>query len=109
MSHHHLALELLNGLKRNADDDDNGCAAQRQVAHAGELAVEQGYQRDDRKEERADEGDSGKNLFDISSGGSAGTNTGDRTVVCLQIVRHFHGIVLDRGVEVSEQQNENEV
>ena len=109
MTHHHLAFKLLNCLKRNADDDDDGCAAQREVAHVGELTVEQRNERDNREEERADEGDSGKDLLDVLCGGSARTDARNGAVVGFEIVRHFDGVVLNGGVEISEHENKDEV
>ena len=58
MAHHHLALELLRGIQRYADDNDDGGTSHRQAVQSGDVGIEDREERDDRQEQRADQGDS---------------------------------------------------
>lgn len=53
MTHHHLRFDLLYSLQRNADHDDDGRAAHGKAIHAGEVAVKDRQDRNEREENRA--------------------------------------------------------
>ena len=109
MTHHHLRFELLNGFESNTDDNDDGSTAHGESAHLGSRTVDQRNQSDNGQEQCADQRDTRKDILDVIRCGSTGTDTGNGTVVGFQIVRHLDRIVLDRGVEICEQQNEDEI
>ena len=74
VTHHQLRLDLLDGFKRNADNDDNRSTANRYIAQAvRERADNQGKQCDDAEEQRADKHNLGQSLGDEVRGGLAGT------------------------------------
>ena len=97
VTHHHLCLELLDSLKRNADDDDDRGAAQCNIAQVGvECANDERNQRDDAQEDRANKDNLAQCLHDEVGRGLAGTEARDITAVLLQVVRNLDGIKLDR-------------
>ena len=109
VTHHHLRFDLLYSLQRNADHDDDGRAAHGKAIHAGEVAVKDRQDRNEREENRADERYLGKDLADELRRRTARTDAGDRTVIGAEVVRHFNRVVLDRHVEVSKHNDEQQV
>lgn len=77
--------------------------------HAGEVAVKDRQDRNEREENRADERYLGKDLADELRRRTTRTDAGDRTVIGAEVVRHFNRVVLDRHVEVSKHNDEQQV
>ena len=86
MAHHHLALQLLDRLQRDADHNDDRSAAHGHIAHVSQVAVNNRDQRDHRKEEGADQSQLGKDLRDKISGRLAGADTGNGAAVLFQVI-----------------------
>ena len=98
MTHGHLGFQLACGLKRDADDDQQRGAAERDTAEltAGDDVGDERESGHDAKEERADERDSAEHLVDVVGSGLAGTDTRDEAAVLLQVVRNLNGVEGDR-------------
>ena len=62
MPHKHLGFQLFHSLKRNAYNDQDGGAAQREAAHTCQRSVNDRQQSDQRQEQRSDQRNLGKNL-----------------------------------------------
>ena len=112
VAHEHLRLECADGLKCNTDNDDDGRAAQ---GDAGELlrlrarADDQRRDRDDAQVDRAEERDLVEHLLDEFARRLACTEARDEPTVLLQVVGDLDRVELDRGVEVAEEDDEQEV
>ena len=109
VAHHHLGFHLLYGIERNADQDDNRCAAHGKAAHAGSTAVNNREQRDESEEQCADEGNPRQDFSDKVSRRLAGTDTRDCAVVLTKIIGHFNRIILDGRIEIRKEDNQDEV
>ena len=85
MAHSHLSLNLTRGFKRDADDDYDRRARERDTGDrvAGDDVCRQREHRDNREEERAHERDLVEYLRDIIRGGFTGTYTRDESAVLL--------------------------
>ena len=102
MAHHHLCFQSLDSLQSNANNDDDGGAADAQVLHAGhQVAADDGQQSHNSQVNSAEDNDLGNDLLDEVSGGLAGTEAGNEAAVLLQVVGNLRGIILDGGVEPS--------
>ena len=65
------------------------------------MAVEQNRQGGNQAQKQsADQSDLGNHLGDKLGGGSAGTNARNRAIILLQIIGHFHRVILNRHIEV---------
>ena len=106
MTHHHLALELLDSLKRNTDKNDYRGTAERDVhaaclvksVHQNEccyLGEQNREDSDNAQKQCSEERDSRNNFCDVFGGRSAGTDTGDHTAVLRDVLRHLYGVVLN--------------
>ena len=73
------------------------------------MAYQNGNYGDDAEVERAEERDLVQHALDKLAGRLAGTEAGDISAVLLQVVRNLDGIELDSRVEVSEEDDEQEV
>ena len=110
MSHHDLALERTNRLKRNADDDQHCRTAERYLREARVYPRENDREyRDNSEENSADKRYLVQGIVDEVRRGLARTITGNSAVVLLQVVCYLHGIIGDRHIEVVEAQNQQEV
>ena len=68
MPHNHLGLDLLDSLKRDADDDDNGGAANTEVCESSDSLKHDRHNSDDAKEYCAKERNAGQDTGkDVSS------------------------------------------
>ena len=108
MTHHHLRFHLPHGLQRDADDNQDGRTAQRNVG-SGNCGEHNGEYRDDAQEDSAHQRDLGNDPGDEVRGRLSGTNTGDAAVVLPKVVGDLNGIVLNRHVEVVERHDEEQV
>ena len=108
MSHHHLAFELLDGVKRHADQNDDRGTAERDV-HLGQSAQPDRQDRNHRQEQAAEEGGLRDDLRDKVGGGLAGTDARDGSAVLPQVVRNFNRIVLDCDIEIVEAHDEDKI
>ena len=108
VAHGNLRFEGTNRFQRYADDNQNRGTAK------GDICL-RNHREDDRensnqtKEDSAHEGDLRNNLREVINSGLSGANTGDCAVVFANRVRNFYGVELDRGVEVVERQDQQEV
>ena len=109
MTHEHLRLDLTNGLDGDADHNEDGSTTQRQAVNAGNRTENDRQDGNHTQEERADEANLGDDLHNEVRGGLTGTDTRDRTVVLLEIIGHFNGIILDGNIEIAKEDNEQEV
>ena len=112
MAHEHLAFESLHSLDGNADHNDDRGAAEgdaRIGSGLGAGADDDGHAGDDAEINGAEQGDLVQDLLNELAGRLAGTVAGDESAVLLQVVRNFDGVELDRCVEVSEEEDQQEV
>ena len=109
MAHHHLGFHLLYGFKRNADQDDNRSTAHGKAVHTGSTAVDDREQRDESKEQSADEGNPRQDFSDKISRRLAGTDARDCAVVLTKIIGHFNRIILNGRIEIRKEDNQDEV
>jgi len=87
MTHHHLGFQGSHRLKSNADQNQQGCTAQSNIACFRNKHGEEDRENCDQSEEnRTDEGNLGDYSGNKISGRFARTNTGDRTVVLKEII-----------------------
>src|SRR5699024_9258961 len=110
--HEHLRLDGADGLDGNAHDYDYGRTAQGYAGEGGsvgEAADEHGHDGDDAEVDGAEHGDLVEHLLDIVARGLARADAGEEAAVLLQVVGDLHGVELDGGVEVAEEDDEQEV
>src|SRR6476659_10515514 len=105
-----LALDLLHGVQRDADHDEDRGSAEREVL----VGVDED-QRDQRDEghhsevQGSREGDAGQHVVQVLLGRLARPDPGDEAAVLLHVVRNLIGVEGDRDVEVGEEDDEQEV
>ena len=109
VTHEHLGLEALDRLKRNADDDDDGRAAHREGGVLDDDAGDDRQNRDDRQIQSAKERDLVDNLQDEVRGRLARAEAGDEAAVLLEVIGDFDRVELDRCIEVTERNDQQEV
>ena len=110
MTHHDLALERSYGLKCDADNDQDRCAADADTLKRGyaERQNDREYS-DDSEEYRADQCDLVERVIDEVRSGLARSVARDRTVILLQVVCDLNRIVLNGNIEIVECDDEQEV
>ena len=106
-----LALQLLNRVKANTDENQYCGTTEREVV-AG-AAGPNGHQEvrqdgDDREVERTNEEESVHDEAEVLGSGAAGANAGDEAAVLLHVVSLLGGIELHRHIEVGEEDDEDE-
>ena len=109
MTHKHLRFNLLNRFERNAHNDKKRCTADCKVADIHKLVHKYRQHRNYGKEYRARKRDFRQNSRNVIRGRSARTNTGNKSAVLLQIVRNLNRIELNCGIEIREEDYEQEV
>ena len=109
MPHQHLCFQRLHRLKGNAHNDDDGGAADRQISVADSLTQQQRADRHDAQINGAEQGDLAQDFLDEVHSGLAGTESRDKAALLLQVVGDLDRVELDRGVEVAEEDDEQEV
>ena len=108
MAHGDLRFERSDRFQRDADDNQNRSTAEGDVGF-GDHREDDREHCDQAEEDSAHEGDLRNDFREVINRGLAGPNTGDRAVVFADRVRNFHGVELDRGVEVVERQDQQKV
>ena len=109
MTHHQLGFQRPDRLDRNADNDQDRSTAHRRDVDMGEVQEDDREDSNDTEEDRTDDRDLVENSLNVIGGGLSGTDTGDTAVRLAEVVRHFNRIVLDRYIEVVEQDDQDEV
>ena len=110
MTHHDLALERSYGLKCDADNDQDRCAADADTLKRGYAKRQNDREySDDSEEYRADQCDLVERVIDEVRSGLARSVARDRTVVLLQVVCDLNRIVLNGNIEIVECDDEQEV
>ena len=109
VTHEHLGLEALDRLKRNADHDDDGRAADREAAVLDHDTDDDRQDRNDRQIQSAEERDFVDNLQDEVGSRLARAEAGDEAAVLLEVIGDFDGVELDRRIEVAERNDQQEV
>ena len=111
MTHSHLSLDLSYGLKNDAYYDEKGRSAEckRSDLSAGNDVDYKRKHGNYTKEERSEESDSVKNSRDVIGGGLTGTDTRNKAALFLHVVRNLDRVKGDRSIEVSEENNQNNV
>ena len=109
MTHEHLCFQSLNSFQRNADNDDNRGAADRQTTQTGDVTGNDGQQSHNAQIDSAEDDDLIDDLVDEISGGLAGTEARHKAAILLQVVSDLNGIVLNAGVEPAEEEDQQEV
>ena len=105
MAHHHFGLQLTDSIQRNADDNQNGSTAQRNV-HAGDGGEQNRQGSNQAQKQCANQSNLGDHLSNKLTGGSAGADTRNRAIVLLQIIGHFHRVILNRHIEIVEHDDQ---
>src|SRR5256884_5319327 len=108
LTHDQLRLDLLHGVERNTDYDQDRRTAKVHVLrrYSGQGGGEQGDQhRDPTQEERAGKGDARHGAVQVLRRGHARPDAGDEGGVLLQVVRGVDRVEGDRGVEVGEAED----
>lgn len=110
MAHHHLRFQILNNLKRNTNNDQNGGSAD---GDGRECAVEEAQHNGENgynaESESTHKGNSGDNALQEICCGLSGADTGNGTAVLSQVVCHLSCVVLDSYVEIRKCDDENEI
>ncbi|MPM16471.1 hypothetical protein SDC9_62852 [bioreactor metagenome] len=109
MPHQHLRFQSLDGLQRDAHNDDDGSAADGEGRDADDSSRDNGQERQNHQEDGAEEGNLGEYLVDKFGGGSARTEAGDKPAVFLEIVRNLNGVKLHCRIEVTESHDQQRV
>ena len=73
------------------------------------MGYKDGHNSDDAKIDGAEEGDLVEHLLDELAGGLARTEAGNVAAVLLQVIGHLNRIELDGGIEISEEDDQQEV
>ena len=73
------------------------------------MSNQDGGDSDDTQIDGTEQSDLVQNLLDELTGGLAGTEAGDVSAVILQVVCNLYGIELNSGIEVSEEDDQQEV
>ena len=110
MTHSHLCFDFADGFSYNTAYNDDGGTTECETCEvaAGDDVDNHRENSNNGEQKRTDESDTGENLGDVLSSGTSGTDTGDGTAVGLQVVGNFYGVEGNRGVEVSERDDEYE-
>ena len=109
MTHQHLIFDRLDRLQRDADHDDDRCAADAQAAHAFDITQDLGNTADDGQEDGAHQGDLVEDLCDKVRSRAAGAEARDKAAVGLEVVGDLNGIELDRRIEIGESEDQQEI
>ena len=102
MTHCHLSFDLSCCLEDNTYYDEEGRSAECKRSDRC-LRYHVNYKRNNRnntEEECSDKCDSVENLCNEIGGRFAGTVTGDKSTVLLQVVRNFYRVERDQDLEV---------
>ncbi len=106
--HHHKTLQLLVEFETDRNDNEHsGCrhgSDQRIVSESDESEQQAGNKSDERKVNCAEQRDTLGDLIQKFVSGLAGTSSGDKSAVLLQVSCNFVGLELKRSVEVAERQ-----
>ena len=109
MAHHHLGFHLFCCVERNADQNDNRGSTKRHVGQTAHTAEDDGKQRNDRKEQSADQCNLGEYPRNKVRSRFARAYTWDRTVTLTKIIGHFNRIILNCHIEVGKHQDQQEI
>ena len=132
VAHDELALDLLQGVHRDPDHDQERGAAEEEVEaqtlrdprrhHRVEARAdpgdpvdlepgdqELGQHRHRRQVERADDGEPGQDAVDVLRGAPSGPDAGDEPAVLAHVLGQVGGIEDDRHVEVREEDDRHHV
>src|SRR6202142_453610 len=105
LSDRSLCVNLLDHIKDDRHDDEEGRAADRDRGDTGDAAQKTRQDGHRAEEERADERDARNDVAEIFSGRFSGTHTGYERAVFLQILRDLMRLKRDRGIEVGEEKH----
>ena len=110
MTHSHLSFDFAEGFGYHAAYNDDGGTTERETCEvaAGDDIDNHRENSNNGEKKRTDESDTGENLGDVLSSGTSGTDTGNGTAVGLEVVGNFYGVEGNRGVEISERNDEYE-
>src|SRR4051794_14143911 len=104
-----LALDLFDGVERDADhDQDRGAAEGEVLVGADQDEGDQRDQGDQTEVQRSWQRDPGQDVGQVVLGRLAGPDPGDEAAVLLHVVRHLFGVEGDRHVEVGEEDDQGE-
>ena len=108
MTHGHLSFDIAVGFGYNTTNDDDGGTTERETCEvaAGDDVDDHRENSNNGEQKRTDESDTGKDLGDVLSSRTTGTDTGNGTAVVLQVVSNFYGVERNGGVEVSKRDDE---
>ncbi len=109
LPHRHLRVYLLQEVENDGNDDEKGRAADGESGAAGEGLHGERQDGHDAEEEGADESDAGDDIGEIVAGMVTGTDAGDEGASLLEILGDHGGIKGDRGIEISEGHDQEEV
>ena len=103
-----VGFDLAHGVEHDADDDQQGRAAEELGDHRGDLegfVEEHGQDGDDGQEDGAGQGDAGHDAVEEFGGGFAGADAGDVAAVFLEVVGDLDGVELGGDPEVGEEED----
>ena len=109
MAYEQMAFYLLKRIEHNADKDQQGRTAEelcKLLLHAKDTG-KCGHNGNEGDEERAGQRDVRHHVIQIVSGGFAGLNTRDKSVIAQHIGCQLNGGQGDGGVEIRESDNED--
>src|SRR5256714_11190176 len=109
VAHQELRLELLHGLERHPDRDEDRRPAERELLDVPRVQHDVGDQRDGREEQRAGQRDAYEDVVQVVRGGPAWTDPRNEPSVLPDVVGRVHRVERDRRVEVGEEDDEEAV
>ncbi len=105
--HHQLRLQLFIEFQRNGNDNQDTCRREYvDVSRPRETERERRHERDQREENRTEQRDAVRYLFEIIRRRLARTDTGNKAAVLLDTLGNIFGIELDLRVEEREREDQ---
>ena len=109
MAHQKLGLDLMYGVERDADDDQDRRAAEIEAPDLHDGGHEVGNQGDDRQKDGPAQRDALHHLRDVVRRGLTGPDAQDEPAVLLHVVGDVRWVEDDRRVEVGEEYDQRDI
>ena len=109
MPHQKLGLDLMYGVERDADDDQDRRAAEIEALDPHDGGHEVGDQGDDRQKDGPAQRDALHHLRDVVRRRLTGPDAQDEPAVLLHVVGDVRWVEDDRRVEVSEEYDQRDI
>src|SRR5207249_1627784 len=112
VAHHKVAVDFLNQVQSDADDDQQAGAAVKAgnaVVHFQQVGDDAGDDGHHGQEGGTDVGNAHEEPLKVIGGALAGPIAGNETAIVLEIIRRVLGVERDGGPEIAEEINQDDV